>query len=175
MPLLLTRWETHISPIWWTNIAIFNWFDLWTISMYTTFTGSHQSTIGLSYWHKAAKKSLRYPCCNFSYYNYNYLSISPYYIVIHFLCYIVIHFSCYIVINFSSAPSSNFYKKRRRATLLVKYSVLGNMSNACIFLMIWYFRMPSSFSIFSDENQDIYFSWPKFFMNKILYHPLISF
>ncbi len=45
---------------------------------------------------------------------------------------------------FSSAPSSNFYNKKR-AMLLVNYSVLGNTRNAYIFLMIWYFRSPSSF------------------------------
>ncbi len=45
---------------------------------------------------------------------------------------------------FSSAPLSNFYKQKR-ATFLVKYSVLGNTCNAFIFLMISYFCSPSSF------------------------------
>ncbi len=52
-----------------------------------------------------------------------------------------------------------FTTTKKRATLLVKYSVLGNMWNAYIFQKIWYFRSPSSFfNFFSDENQDIYFS-----------------
>ncbi len=40
---------------------------------------------------------------------------------------------------FSSAPLSNFYNNKRRATLLFKYSVLGNIWNACIFLIILFF------------------------------------
>ncbi len=60
---------------------------------------------------------------------------------------------------FSSAPSSNFYNtKRRRAKLLVKYSVLGNTWNAYIFLMKWYFRSPSSFFNFFSEPRHLFFN-----------------
>ncbi len=41
---------SHTSPIWWTNLAIFNWFELRTTS--TPSTGSNPSTLDLSYWPK---------------------------------------------------------------------------------------------------------------------------
>ncbi len=52
--------ETRTSSIWWTNIAIFNGFELRTTSIIwfelrttsTPSTGSHPSTLGLSYWPK---------------------------------------------------------------------------------------------------------------------------
>ncbi len=37
-----------VSPIWWTKVAIFNWFELRTS---TPSIVSHPSTTGQSYWH----------------------------------------------------------------------------------------------------------------------------
>ncbi len=61
-----------------------------------------------------------------------------------------------------SAPSSNFYNKKR-VMLRVKYSVLRNMWNACIFLMIWYFRLTSSFFFFFFwwEPRHLFFNFEK--------------
>ncbi len=45
---LFTSYEMCVSPIWWTKEAIFVWIELRTTR--TPSTGSHPSTLGLSYW-----------------------------------------------------------------------------------------------------------------------------
>ncbi len=52
-----THTHTHISPIWWRNIAIFNWFELRTS---TPSTDSHPSTLVLSFWPKFFGQNYRY-------------------------------------------------------------------------------------------------------------------
>ncbi len=63
---------------------------------------------------------------------------------------------------FSSAPPSKPPPpQNKRAMFLIKYSVLGNKWNACIFLMIWHFRSPSSFFFFLMRTKTCIFQFKK--------------
>ncbi len=91
--------DVCVSSIWWTKVAIFIWFVLRITS--TPSTGSHPSTLGLSYWPSSLDKFWKVWIC-FTNIHSQHKSLTAQPIYIYFLHFytIITHVTVYIFIIF---------------------------------------------------------------------------